>query len=192
MILFFDTETSGIADFKASHTESWQPNLVQLAAILCDHDGRTVQQFEFLVCPDGWEIEESAFQVHGFETSFCIDHGMPMKTVLNAFNMLCRRAKTVVAYNIEFDYKVMQTAFHRAEIAHHFDSVERVCAMKPMTDVCRIPAGRGRYKWPSLSEAHRHVFGTDFVGAHGALADTKAMRRVFLEMRCRNGGRWPT
>ncbi|MBW3637026.1 MAG: 3'-5' exonuclease, partial [Armatimonadetes bacterium] len=86
MLLFFDTETTGKADFKAPFSAPHQPKLVQLGAMLCAEDGGKVAQLEFLVRPDGWEIPDEAANVHGFTTDHCLQYGFALKTVLNIFN----------------------------------------------------------------------------------------------------------
>nr|WP_299241463.1 hypothetical protein [uncultured Halomonas sp.] len=39
-ILFFDTETTGLPDWKVPSDSEHQPHLVQLAAVLADDDAR--------------------------------------------------------------------------------------------------------------------------------------------------------
>ena len=52
------------------------------------------------------------------------------------------------------------------------------------TELCRIP-GQFGYKWPSLSELHRFLFGTGYEEAHDAGADVAACADCFLELRRR-------
>ena len=49
--------------------------------------------------------------------------------------------------------------------------------------MCQIPGGRGRkFKLPTLTELHNHLFGVDFGDAHNATADVEATTRCFLEL----------
>jgi len=102
--------------------------------------------------------------------------------VLEEFSADVRAAKVVVAHNLDFDQKVMQAELRRAELADVFARKRRICTMKETANVCRLP-GKYGYKWPSLTELHRHLFGTPFEGAHGALADAEACQRCFFRLR---------
>lgn len=57
--------------------------------------------------------------------------------------------------------------------------------MEASTPVCNIPGRYGKAKWPKLQEAHTYLLGKPFDGAHGAMADTEACRRVFWALKNR-------
>ena len=59
---------------------------------------------------------------------------------------------------------------------------QRRCTMLESTDFCRIPGQYG-FKWPSLDQLHRKLFGAPIGGAHTALADTRACARCFFELK---------
>lgn len=63
MKLFFDTETTGMADFKAEPHAAHQPRLVQLAALLTDDAGEEVTHFSVVIKPEGFEIPVAASAV---------------------------------------------------------------------------------------------------------------------------------
>ncbi|KAG1649533.1 DNA polymerase III subunit alpha [Nymphon striatum] len=49
--------------------------------------------------------------------------------------------------------------------------------------LCQIPGGRGgKFKLPTLTELHQHLFGVPFGDAHNATADVEATTRCFLEL----------
>jgi DNA polymerase-3 subunit alpha len=49
--------------------------------------------------------------------------------------------------------------------------------------LCQIPGGRGgKFKLPTLTEIHQHLFGEPFNEAHNATADVEATTRCFLEL----------
>jgi len=49
--------------------------------------------------------------------------------------------------------------------------------------MCQIPGGRGgKFKLPTLTELHNHLFGVGFGEAHNATADVEATTRCFLEL----------
>lgn len=182
--LFFDTETTGKWIYDRPHSYSEQPHLVQLGALLTNADGAIAAQLEFIVKPEGWHIPDEVTKIHGITTEIALAHGLTRKTVIGAFNMLCRKADTVIAYNIDFDYRVMQANCYREFVENGMEKLKRECAMRPCTKICQIPKASGNgIKFPKLEEAYQHFFGIPMVGAHSALADTLACSKVWFELQ---------
>jgi DNA polymerase-3 subunit epsilon len=48
-------------------------------------------------------------------------------------------------------------------------------------------AGRKGPKSPKLSEAYRHFLGEDLIGAHDALVDVRACRRIYDHLKMIGG-----
>ena len=80
MFLIFDTETTGLpkldnaplADF-----DNW-PRMVQLAWQVHDDQGRFVENHNYLVQPEGFEIPIAAKMVHGISTEHAKKYGKPV------------------------------------------------------------------------------------------------------------------
>lgn len=187
MIIFLDTETTGKPVRGADHTHPGQPHMVQLAAVLCEDDGKIVEQFELLVKPNGWSVEPGALAVHGISDLMLESHGIALPGVLKLFRMLCDSATRAVAHNMAFDKLILQAAFLRSKLECPLDDLFCFCTMEAATPICKLPGGYRGYKWPSLAEAHRHFVGNDFDGAHSALADTHACMRVYFALQGRGG-----
>ena len=64
-------------------------------------------------------------------------------------------------------------------------SGNKICTMKRTADICRIPNGRGGYKWPNLTELYTFLFNTNFADAHDAHFDVKACADCFFELKKR-------
>ena len=65
-ILVFDTETTGIPDWKTPSDDEFQPHMVQLGAIRVDEDTKQVKQtLDVVIRPDGWMIPAATIEVHG-------------------------------------------------------------------------------------------------------------------------------
>lgn len=64
-------------------------------------------------------------------------------------------------------------------------SKKTICTKERSTSYCAIPSPNGfnDYKWPTLSELHRKLFGTDFENSHSAFADVNATVKCFWEMK---------
>ena len=61
MILFYDTETSGIPRWDLPADDPAQPRIVQIAALAVDDfDNTEKSRYEAIVKPEGWTIAEGA------------------------------------------------------------------------------------------------------------------------------------
>ncbi len=187
MYLFFDTETTGLPrNWKApvTDTDNW-PRMIQLAWILADENGKTVEQKNYIIKPEGFHIPQEASRVHGITTERALEEGVFLEKVLNEFNILIDEAKYLVAHNISFDEKIVGAELYRKQIPTRLFQKPRLCTMLSSVDYCKIPGYYG-YKWPKLSELHMQLFGEDFEGAHDAAADIEATARCFWELKKKN------
>lgn len=192
MTLFFDTETTGKLDYKGDERSPSQPDVVQLAAVLMDDTERVVDQINLIINPDdGKPISPEVAAIHGISHELATKVGIPRRTVFSAFNHMAKNALTIVAHNLDFDFMVMLTGFHRIGAAHRLGHLRRVCTMKAATPILRLPKPAGwrgkpkpgdEYKWPTLTECHQHFFGEGFDGAHDAMVDVNALIRVWREL----------
>lgn len=192
-ILFFDTETTGFFQDKLPVDHPDQPYIVQLAAQLCDEDGKSVAGFSFIVDPgiaDGIGIPERASAVHGITNEKAVQFGVSAETALSAFTHLYQRADLICAHNMKFDRGVIEAA-----ISRYYKKVMPLrrplfCTMEAATPILNLPptekmraAGFDKPKPPKLEECIRHFFGEDLVDAHDAMADVVACRRVYFHLQ---------
>lgn len=184
MYLFFDTETTGVPrNYKAPVTDlrNW-PRMVQVAWLLADVQGNEIASAEHVIKPDGFTIPADAAKVHGITTDVAMRDGVDLRTVLAALSESIQEASVLTAHNVEFDEKILGAEFLRAGHPNHITSRPRQCTMQGSTRHCRLP-GRYGYKWPTLEELHRTLFGQAFEGAHRALSDVRACARCYFELR---------
>jgi DNA polymerase III subunit epsilon len=188
VILFFDTETTGFYDFKAPVGDPKQPYLVQLAAMLTEDDGKEINSISCVITPDEYEIPVGASNVHGITTARAREVGVNVRPVLSIFGYMASNADRLVAHNVDYDLAVMNTQFLRQKSAFSLDDgPEPFCTMRSTTDICKIPHANQRpgpvqYKWPKLQEAYKHFFDEEFEGAHDALADVRACKRIYFHL----------
>lgn len=175
---FFDTETTGKADFKAPPESPHQPRLVQLAAILTTDDCEEVSTINLLIKPDGWTIGDDVAKIHGITTEYATKYGIPAKSAVGIFVRMAQAADSLHAYNADFDRLIMMIEIVRiAGMPNPFEPGKLVCEMKPMTPICKLPGPYG-HKWPSLIQAHEHCYNRGFDDAHDALGNVRAMIAV--------------
>lgn len=190
MDLFFDTETSGLINFKAPNSHSSQPWIVQLAAILSTKD-RIYGSLNCLLKPlqSDWTITQGAYEAHKISIEDVNTYGLEGRIGLGIFTDLASMSTTMIAHNNEFDWRLLDIMATRLESINQIILMElkkksQVCTMKSTTELCKLPAtfkGRGKYKWPKLEELHRHLFKCDF-NAHDAMEDVKATRRCYYKL----------
>ena len=191
-ILIFDTETSGLVDRRFEAEDPEQPDVVQLAALLCSDDGEVLSTLSCLVRPDLKAIQPGAAKVHGITQAKANAHGLGAHAVLGTFGAMVDRADVLVAHNLTFDALVLRTAWYRAfgaDFRERLYGKRAFCTMKAMTPVCKILSSRSKhkadYKWPKLSECIDFLFGERLEGAHDALVDARACGRIYFELQRR-------
>lgn len=178
----FDTETSGLFDFsKPAHAEG-QPRLASLSMILLDRELREERTIDAYVAPDGWEMQPGAQEVNGLSTEFLLANGRPIADVLAEYVAVIDEGYVLVAFNAQYDTKVMRGELRRIGEDDRFEATPNICVMKASTPVCQIRKKRGvGFKQPKLSEACE-FFGITNADAHSARADTRAALEIFLKL----------
>ena len=176
--LVFDTETTGFAKFKSSPSDPKQPHLVQLATLTTSYDEILSEWNTIVYCPI--DIPEGAARVHGITTDESRSRGASLSAVVAKFDSLLEGIDRVVCHNIRFDMKVILAAYHRAKLSSaKLLSVPAFCTMQTATPILKLPSSHGLYKWPTLTEAYKHLVDeAGFGGAHSADADTMACWKV--------------
>ncbi|KAB1065249.1 DNA polymerase III subunit alpha [Salibacter halophilus] len=186
MYIVFDTETTGLPrDYNAPVTDSenW-PRCVQLAWQIHDKWGELIEVKNYIIKPDGFTIPYNSEKIHGISTERAMRQGVELEWVLKEFNEALEKADFVVGQNIGFDINVMGAEFHRIDVETPMMNMESLDTCTEKTaNLCQIPGGRGgKFKLPTLTELHEHLFGEAFNEAHNASADVEATARCFLEL----------
>lgn len=206
-ILCFDTETTGLPDFKQPSEGPQQPHLVELAASLFDTaTGEMIEGFSTLIKPDGWVSDPEALAAHCITHEMAMAEGIPEADALAKFLGLHARADMRVAHNEAFDQRILRIAIKRYghgraawellsqdekdAIADAFKSSPAYCTCNATKPICQLPAtdrmkktgfGRG-FKAPKLSEAYKHFFGVELEGAHRAHVDVAACAKLYFAL----------
>ena len=186
MYIIFDTETTGLPrSWKApiTDTDNW-PRCIQIAWQLHDEWGNLMEAKDYLVKPDGFNIPYDAEQVHGISTELAEAQGVDINLVLEEFNQALSKAKFVVGQNVGFDNNIMGCEFYRYGVETELNNMPVLDTCTEITaSLCKIPGGRGgKFKLPTLTELHQHLFGEPFAEAHNATADVEATTRCFFEL----------
>lgn len=169
-----DTETSGLFDFSKPADADGQPRLASLAMVFLDEEMIETGRAHILVKPDGWTLGEEAASVNGLTMDLLNEQGVPVADAIAAYGEAIDSGCVVVAFNAQYDTKIMRGEMRRAGVDDRFERTPNICAMRALVDVCQVPKKTGKgFKFPKLSEACAH-FEIVNEGEHSAAGDADA------------------
>ncbi|MEC8397336.1 MAG: DNA polymerase III subunit alpha [Bacteroidota bacterium] len=186
MFLIFDTETTGLPrDWSAPLTngDNW-PRCIQIAWQLHDEDGNCISHEDYLVRPDGFTIPYDAEKIHGISTTLAQIKGIPIVEVLKRFQHALHQCEFIGGHNVKFDLNIVGAEFFRSSDQNPLENFPIIDTCTEQTaSLCMLPGGRGgKFKLPTLSELHTHLFDARFEESHNATADVEATTRCFFEL----------
>ncbi|RCS28270.1 DNA polymerase III subunit alpha [Polaribacter sp. WD7] len=186
MYLIFDTETTGLPkswNAPITDTDNW-PRCIQIAWQLHDAMGNLIEHNDFLIKPEGFNIPYDAERIHGISTELASEQGIDLDEGLQLFHKALQKTKFIVGQNVGFDINIMGCEFHRLGVENNLATLPLLDTCTEKTALmCQIPGGRGgKFKLPTLTELHNHLFEVGFGEAHNATADVEATTRCFLEL----------
>ena len=182
MILFFDTETTGL----------FPGRIIQLSYIMTDGETTIAKNFFFGVS----YIEPSATNVHGFtvEKIQKLSGGKTFSCDIDEIYDDFLSADLIVAHNVKFDIGFLIAEFnYQDRIFRYRKSFDTMKAFTPIMKMER--SNHKGYKYPKLGEMCEfldiypyditrksiELFGEGDVGGHDARYDTTALYLCFFE-----------
>lgn len=194
LLLFYDTETTGLPLWNEPSEDPRQPHLVQLAALLVDADSRKVQaSMDVIIRPSGYVIPSDVSAIHGITTERALDVGISESLAVEMLLELWQ-SRLRVAHNESFDARMIriQLLRHGTKIGRNPDDwkmAPAACTQTLATPVMQLPptermraAGRYHHKSPNLGEAYKHFTGQTLADAHTAMADVQACMQVYFAL----------
>lgn len=187
-ILFFDTETTGLPEWKIPSEDPKQPHIVQLAAILADKETRkVVSSIDLIVRPDTWDIPQDMTEIHGISNEMARDVGVPEHIALDIFwSMWINGKHDRCCHNRTFDQRIIRIGLKRffpgscplwADKENFHDTM---LMSKPIMQL--QPKGKYGYRNPKLENAYEFFIGKKMEGAHNAMNDVKACMELYFAM----------
>lgn len=181
-VMVIDTETTGLPPRYAhpSMAEAWDVcRLVQVAWEVYDADANHVSSECYIVRPDGFSVPESSSRIHGITHENAERNGVPVEDVWERLSRILPCVKRIVAHNMEFDDKVIQSEMHRTAatfVLQEWQNKQKVCTMKR--------AKRPNVKWPRLIELYEEYFGRTPQGSmHRADNDVRACAEIYFHQQ---------
>jgi DNA polymerase-3 subunit alpha len=182
--LFFDFETTGKILRRELLNDPAQPRAVSVGLLLVADGYGVIGQSKFLIKPDGFVIPDDVVKVHGITTQMATEYGVPCAVAMQVLNHFAHKADECVAFNADFDYKIIQIESMKLGKPYHMPMEKVRCCMLPYKDILKIPGLYGDFKWPSLDEVCNFL-GITREGGHDALGDVYMTMRVWYELKRR-------
>ncbi|MDB4278755.1 3'-5' exonuclease [Deltaproteobacteria bacterium] len=192
-ILFYDTETTGLPNWKKPSDDESQPHLVQLAAILCNAETEEViSSIDLTIKPEGWEIPEEVSEIHGVTTEKAKAVGVPENLAFQMLYAMFEVSDIRVAHNRTFDQRIIRIAAKRhgtePQTEAWAEKEDHECTMLLSKPICKLPnKGRKGIKNPKLEEAYEQFTGEQLENAHTAIADAQGCMDIYFFMKNNSG-----
>lgn len=184
MYIVYDCSATGKAkDSKAPFSETFKwPRLMHVSWIVLDSNYKPVEDFDCIIKPDGFVIDEDMAKNAHLEPEDIQKKGENIEDVLKQFNKSIEKVEYVFSHNLAFNENVLAAEYIRQGIDIAMFRKERFCLMHESTYYCKLPSKTGGYKWPSLKELHATCFNTTYTPSNNARADVIAAARCFIKL----------
>ena len=200
IVLVFDTETSGL--FKEVDNIDKCPRITQLSYILYNvTTNETLEVYnQYVQQSASMDFSSKAFEITKITKEMC-DGGVTIREALTSFFRAYMRANEIIAHNIEFDKKMIQSEVIRESLIRDLDieyafmfnemfnkvrNKKIYCTMqsgKSITDIT-ITGKHGIFKKPpKLSELYEKLFGSVPENLHDSSVDTLICLKCYLKIK---------
>lgn len=183
MKLFFDTETTGLVNWKLPFDQQ-ESRMVQLGMVVTDDNLNTIHEVGLIIKPSGFVIPDHVAAIHGITQEMAMKYGCHHLDVLSLFKHALSVCDTLIGHNLKFDKAIIATEL-MYNCGFRWKEKKEYCTMLESTSICQLKGPRG-FKWPKLSEAYMFFFNEELVDAHDALTDVRATVRIYKELMRRN------
>ena len=185
----FDTETSGLPNYRAPADDPSQPRLAHFYMILTDENLEPVDSIDMFVRPDGWAMDPGATAINGLTTDHLMEVGVPVKDVLDRYAGLIDEGYEFFAYGAQFDAKIMRGEMRRIGMDDRFTQTRNTCLMRACQGIVIRPDGKK--SWPKLEHACAH-FEIENPEAHSGEGDAIAALLIAQRLKAMNALPQPT
>jgi len=177
MIAVIDTETSGLPitqGFNKYHHPSLinyynSSRVIEIAYKIYNNEGNVVKQFNSLIIPDGFEINNT--EIHGITYEEAKSKGICINEALSTMHSDFENVEKIVAHNIYFDLNIILSECYRygnEKLIDYFKNKPLlICTMKMGKDLMKTK------KSPKLIELYEYLFDKSITQLHRALSDVE-------------------
>jgi len=185
--ILIDIETNGLMDYKRPADAEGQPRIAEFAAILLDDSGEIESEFQRYILPDDWSMTPETTAVNLITDEVLRAEGVPIKEVLDFYDLHIRAGRPMVAFGAQFDGKLMRSEFRRAGRDDLFEITPNLCLMRTARDFAKsigreiVKAGGSQKGWPKLTD-FCNFCGVTVGKVHGGLEDARLAALCFRYM----------
>jgi len=171
-VIFMDTETTALLAVEAADLEQ-QPHMVEIACIKTDIHLDNIEVLSQLIKPP-IRIPGEVINIHHI-TNEDVAYQKPFAGYYRQIANFFIGTTHLIGHNLQFDKRILENELKRINKVTSFPwPPNNICTVE---EILKIKGYR-----MSLSALYEELFGMQFVEAHRAEADTKALVEVFKEM----------
>jgi len=193
-VLVLDLETTGLPKTKGfgnyysyKDVSKYDPcRTVQISFLLHDVKKKSTTEYNYIVKPDNFEINNSEF--HGITQEMALTDGIELNNVADILESVIDNNKItyIIGHNLVFDMNVLMSDLYRIGRNKLIKKLKRLtmfCTMEQSKDILQLkPFIYGEYKNPKLIELCEYVLGESPTDLHNSLNDCKYTLRCYLDL----------
>lgn len=174
LAFIYDTETTGLISNRL-RKNSHQAEVIEFYGCLIDLDTAEVKaEYETLIKPREYPIKEETIK----ETKMMLNNEMlanapPFADVAETIRGHIEKAPMVIAHNAAFDREILDIEMDR--LGKHIFWPPMLCTIEQTMHLKGFRL--------SLTELHKHLFKSEFLGAHRAKNDVTALAKCCVELK---------
>lgn len=181
-LMVLDVETTGLPSKRSCSYKELEAfenaRLIELGYIVLSADGRQLIKEKSVLVRSVDCVENS--EIHGITTLDLIERGVSTEEALEMLEKDLVGVGTIVAHNIEFDTKILQSEIYRSKgdskLITDFVGKAKICTMMYGKEIMGVK------KWPKLTELYAFLTGENLHQTHRALDDVRATVKCFRMM----------
>jgi DNA polymerase III epsilon subunit-like protein len=181
-LIVLDVETTGLPSKRAcsyKDSEAFEnARMIELGYVVLSADGQQLLKERGVLVRSVDRVENS--EIHGITTLDLIERGISIEEALEMLEKDLVGVGTIVAHNIAFDTKILQSEMYRckgnSKMIDDFVGKAKICTMLYGKEIM------GVRKWPKLTELYSFLTGENLLQTHRALDDVRATVKCFRMM----------
>lgn len=181
-LMVIDVETSGLPSKRScsfKELDAFQDaRIIELAYVILNADLNQVIKERSVLIRSVDVITNS--NIHGITMEDLRRDGVAITSALDQLRTDLAEVNTVVAHNLEFDLKILQSETYRqygnGPLLDEISKKQKICTMLYGKEIMQVK------KWPKLKELYSFLIGKELIQTHRALDDVYSCVRCFRAM----------
>lgn len=173
-VLVFDVETTGLPARRLCSYKDLEAfsnaRVIELGYMVLSPNCEQIVRERSLLIRSVDRVDNS--HIHGITTADIMERGVPVEEALRLFKDDLEEVDTIVAHNLEFDQKILQSEIFRAKgndiLIEDISRKNKLCTMLYGKEIMGVK------KWPKLVELYKFLTGKRLEQTHRALDDVRA------------------